>query len=557
LSSLPGPSNGGRLRSERTSILGAAVVAVLLSIAMNWQLVKHIRTDVAGDVTGYDSLVISWNIAWGGYAVFQQPLSYLDSNAHFPSRNALAFMDALVGYAVPVGWIGTSPESALFLHNLVHLFAFALAFFGAWLLSRELGMGAVASAVAGVAYAYAPWRADQIGHLHVLSSGGIALALAFLVRGYRHQDWRFVLAGWLVATWQVMLGFTLGLMLGYLLAALAVIGMVWWLRRGRPQPGRHVARATIFGGIVFVGWGVLQSIPFLEVVAEHPEAIRGDEEVLYFSPSPSGIVTAPEANVLWGPATAKLRAGRTAPNEQSIFPGALALALGMTGLFCPMLAGRVRVLLLAITATTLMLSFGLSGPGASLYQSMLDYAPGWRGIRTPGRLTTLTTLALGVLAASAVQMLMNDSKPGKRARSALGLVLVIAMLLEGAYGLKHMRPPEKPAALASLPGPQMHLPSDPHHDAIYMYWSIGDFTKIANGHGAFIPRELVQLREAVAAFPDAKSLAALRQSGVRTVVFHRNFVSNSVAQGVDSQSIDGLGIRKRKVGDIVIFELDR
>ena len=37
------------------------------------------------------------------------------------------------------------------------------------------GLAVLAAAVAGAAFAYAPWRWGQVGHLHVLSTGGIAL----------------------------------------------------------------------------------------------------------------------------------------------------------------------------------------------------------------------------------------------------------------------------------------------------------------------------------------------------------------------------------------------
>ena len=38
---------------------------------------------------------------------------------------------------------------------------------------------------AGVAFAYAPYRVTEAGHLHVIPSGGIPLALFLLFRGYR------------------------------------------------------------------------------------------------------------------------------------------------------------------------------------------------------------------------------------------------------------------------------------------------------------------------------------------------------------------------------------
>ena len=52
--------------------------------------------------------------------------------------------------------------------------AHALAFFGAYALARQLGAGRTGAAVAGAAFAVAPWRLAQAGHLQVLSTGGIA-----------------------------------------------------------------------------------------------------------------------------------------------------------------------------------------------------------------------------------------------------------------------------------------------------------------------------------------------------------------------------------------------
>ena len=154
----------------------------------------------------------AWEVAWGGHALRHQPLDYFQANTFWPLRNSLAFSDALAGYA-PAGLVGDGFEAAIARYNLLFLFAYALAFAGAYLLARQLGAGRAGAAVAGAAFAYAPWRLEQDGHLHVLSSGGIPLSLFLLVRGYRSRAPGTVLAGWLVAAWQLRLGFTLGLQL--------------------------------------------------------------------------------------------------------------------------------------------------------------------------------------------------------------------------------------------------------------------------------------------------------------------------------------------------------
>src|SRR5262249_55931520 len=104
-------------------------------------------------------------------------------------------------------------------------------------------------AAAGAAFAYAPYRVTEAGHLHVISSGGIPLALFLLLRGYRRSSRGLVLAGWLVSAWQVSLGFTPGLQYCYLLAGVASLAVAhWWLARGANRSPARDAAATLEPG---------------------------------------------------------------------------------------------------------------------------------------------------------------------------------------------------------------------------------------------------------------------------------------------------------------------
>ena len=177
---------------------------------MHWPLPLHMGRDIAQDLG--DPLVQAWQIAWDGHALAHQPTRLFQANTFWPMPDSLAFSDALIGYA-PAGLIGSGPHAAVARYDPLFLFAYALCFAGAWLLARELGANRIGAGVAGLAFAYAPWRLEQEGHLHVISAGGIPLALFLLLRGYRRGSATTILAGWLVAAWQFSLGFSLGLML--------------------------------------------------------------------------------------------------------------------------------------------------------------------------------------------------------------------------------------------------------------------------------------------------------------------------------------------------------
>ena len=319
---------------------------------------------------------------------------------YWPLENSLAFSDALVGYA-PFGLIGEGFEAAIARYDLVFLFAYALAFIGAYLLARELGVGRPAAAVAGVAFAYAPWRLEQDGHMHVVSSGGIPLALFLLVRGYRRGSARTVFAGWLVATWQLALGFTLGLMLAYLLAVLAVV-----LLSGGGGSGRRarVLVASAAGMALFAAMGVLLALPYQEVRDDHPESERTADTVAAFSGGPEMFLAASEQSTIWGPITEPVRDGLDFVPEQTLFPGLLVLVLAGFGLSrASPFSKRMRIGMGVGVLALAVLSLGFQTPAHGVpypYRALYELAPGWDAIRTPGRLNTLTSLGLALLAAA-------------------------------------------------------------------------------------------------------------------------------------------------------------
>ena len=123
-----------------------------------------------------DQLYEAWQVAWGGHAIFNQPLSYFQGNILWPVDDTLALTDALVGYA-PAGTLGSGSDAALIRYDILFIGAYALAFVGAYLLAREFRAGAIGSVTAGAAFAYAPWRLAHVSHLNILSSGGIPLSL--------------------------------------------------------------------------------------------------------------------------------------------------------------------------------------------------------------------------------------------------------------------------------------------------------------------------------------------------------------------------------------------
>ncbi|HUH81206.1 MAG TPA: hypothetical protein VLZ06_07755 [Solirubrobacteraceae bacterium] len=571
----------------------AALAGVALAVLTTWPLVLHLSSRIAPDLG--DPVRTAWQVAWVGHALFHDPLHIFDSNAFYPHPLSLAFSDSLLGYG-PVAWIGTGTVAALARYNLLFLFAWSLCFFGAYLLARELGLRRFAAAATGLAFAYAPYRITEAGHLHVISSGGIALALFLLLRGYRRDSRALVLGGWVVSAWQVSLGFTLGLQYCYLLAVLALIVVVGWARRRRSERARSERRGeqpppapliprrllgvTLAGVALLAVVAVYQSRPYLEVSHKYPTAKRTIKEVKNYSSSFPALLSAPAPNRVWGGATAGMRAHVHSKNEDVFFPGGLILALAIVGLFCSTFTPRLRVGLAlgALVCSILALGMGLNHPGYP-YRLLFDYAPGWNGVRVPGRVFTTATLFYALLAGAGVQLLLDvlsrwwKRRPAGRtgrlaaAPAAVGAVLLVGILGEGAGRMAHPVVPQPAAAETRLAGPVMDLPTNGVLDRLWQYYSTDGFPKIPIGNSTFDIPAVDDLRGGMLGFPDKASVEKLRYYGIKTVVLHTVIPKGlpperglEIPEPPDpvaaaAKPVAGLGITRRQVGSVVIYEI--
>lgn len=542
-----------------------ALGASLLSVVMNWPLLLHLGEDIPKDLG--DPLVQAWQVGWGGHALAHQPLELFQSNQFWPLDDTLAFSDALLGYA-PAGLIGSGSEAAVARYDVLFLFAYALAFGGAYLLARELGAGPAGATVAGAAFAFAPFRLEQDGHMHVISSGGIPLVFALGLRGYRLRRPGLVFAGFAVATWQLSLGFTLGLPLAYLLAALGVIAAIVWLRRGRPHLDRPLLAATAVGAALFIVAGALISRPYYRIADEHPEATRSPAVVEDYSGPLSVFLAAPDENPVWGGATAGIRDDLEHIPEGTLFPGLLIVALAAAGLWSTSYPRRTRLALAAAALIASVLALGFKEEGGLLYPYRVVYEllPGWEGIRTPGRLVTFSSLALALLAAAGTELAMRASGSRITARwapIAVAGLLTLAVLVEGR-GLPfdpfddqaQPRPPQPPADISAIPAPQLHLPAKrPEDNRRYLLWSTDGFPDMINGRSSTNPVFTADVIRRARDFPDPPSVHYLRRVGVRSVVLHPRRTRRSPQEGASQRPIRGLGLTRRRAGGVIVYEV--
>jgi hypothetical protein len=404
-------------------VTAAGVVSTLLAAVMTWPTLRHPIGTIPADT--YDPTLQAWQVAWGGHALRHDPSGIWTANATFPEHLSLAFSDSLLGYA-PFGLIGSGPAAAIFRYNVLFALSFAVASFGLYVLARQLGAGRAASVVVAVAFAYSPWRFAHAGHLNILSTGGIPLALALLARGH---DWSlraghrpalprplWAFAGWLTAAAQVSLGFGLGIPFVYVLAGVSLITAISWLRSARfSRPGRLI-QADLAGGALFLLITALLAHPYLQVLAEHHDARRSVAWLDLLSPPWRGFFVAGEHSWLWGSALATPRAHLTFAGEMEILPGFTLILLAGYGLVRSAWSRRTRTVLALGVAVTAWLAMGTTtaGHGRFGYLLLYRFLPGFDGSRTPGRLVLWTILLLCLLAAGAL-----TTNPGSGTKNAV------------------------------------------------------------------------------------------------------------------------------------------
>lgn len=547
---------GRLLRSEGAV---AFYFGLLISLVFNHRIVFSPKSLITGGLG--DPLLQAWEMAWLHHVVTGGG-DLWTANQFYPAVDNFAFTDSLLGY-LPLSIFGDGQYAAVFRYNVAFVLAFALAFTGCYLLAKQLGSSWQAAALAGVVFAWAPWRLAHLHHLNVVSTGGIALALWALARGHGYsfrgrtepQPW-WIFAGWLIAAWQVSLGFAIGLPFIYLMGVVGlVIAAVVWRR------GSRVVIANAYGAAVFLVVTWFMVAPYLRVQDIYGFK-RTWNEIEVFSPPVNGLWTTPYETWLWVETIFNDHSAIPEPGigEKLLFPGLVVVLFAVVGLFVSAWRIRVRILLAAVVAGSAVLSLGVNFLDGALYRFLWDTLPGWDAMRTPGRLVLWTILGLALLAAGAVtelgRLLVDRTQVALQLIAIYLLVPALAALLEGIPTFPHVAnpgiPPDVQRVFAQTQDPVLMLPIDETSDFTYLLWSTEGFPKLANGNSGNFPPQYLEISEATKTFPDQRSIDVLKHHGIRKVV-----VVKTRPYGVDfaARPVDGLPVDRVETGDIVEFTI--
>ena len=296
----------------RAVVRSAAVLVAYLAITAVYThpLLSRLGDGVAND--RYDP-VLNASILWWNATTVPFSTAWWTPPHYYPSEGIAAFTENLVGLSpitTPIIW---ATRNALVTYNIAFFLTWALSAFTVYLLAVRIGAGGSAAFVAGLAFGFAPYRISQMGHLQVLASFWLPLALVGL-HGYlqRRQKRWLVLFG---AAWVLQ-----SLSNGYfMLFGAVLIGM--WLVYFCSTSGTWRA-----AGPVLVAWA-LASLPLLPVMLVYRRIhdafglVRELPAMVHYSATPVAWLRASPLSLFWGD---RLPDGGS---EWNLFPGATAVLL--------------------------------------------------------------------------------------------------------------------------------------------------------------------------------------------------------------------------------------
>ena len=278
----------------------------------------------------------TWMLAWNAHAFITDPLHIFDTNIFFPNKGTLAYSEAFLApalFVAPLNWAGY-PVLA---YNVVLLTSFLLSGVGATLWVRHLTGSLAGGIVAGLIWAFAPGKFDQLPHLHMMAGQWIPFALLFCSRYVESGRGRYLYATVAFASLQFAFSMHYGV---FLLPILALYGTALLLllpaagaRASLPKLARDVGMA----GAVFAVLVVPVALPYTGVDYD-VELQRDYGEMLRYSARPKSFLSGSPYNraphVRW-------LHNRYHWVEANYFPGVLPFVLAAVALFW-LLPGALR-----------------------------------------------------------------------------------------------------------------------------------------------------------------------------------------------------------------------
>lgn len=345
------------------SVLAVAAIYGATAVLTTWPLAIVMPHRIAGD-TG-DTLFNCWALLWtsgqvlralhGDLAALAQ---YWNGNIFHPAPLTLAYSEHLTPQMLLALPIIAATGNIVLAYNVVFLSTIVLSGVGMYLLVRELTGQPAAAFLAGLAFAFAPYRVAQYAHIEVLSSQWMPFALYGFRRFFVTRRLRPLVGGAAALVAQA-------LSCGYYLAYFPPFAVACCLFEMAAR--RKLADAGSWRMLIATGTAALLLValflwPYVRARRTGDVGVRGLNEIESFSADTHAFATVSANARVWGTSI------RALPREQGDgFPGFTILAFAVVAVVVAVrraaarssettrpLAGARRRLAVLLTSTLIL-----------------------------------------------------------------------------------------------------------------------------------------------------------------------------------------------------------
>jgi hypothetical protein len=312
------PSAVWRVRPLRELLVVLAFC--LFTALLTWPYVTRMRDAV---VDPGDPYLVTWIMWWDYHQTFRDPLNLFHSNTFYPLKYTLAFSEHCYGLALPFFPLFALGLKPLTVHAVALFLGFALSGYGAFRLARTLTGSEPVAWVAGIAFAFVPFRFHLMSQLVYLFSPWLPLVFEALVLFARSRTRKR--AAWLGFAF-FMTGLTSVSFFAFALVPLALCGAVLLTRYGLWRDGQFWRRAAVALGLAALGL-----VPFMlpyYIVSKLYGFKRSIEEVKANSAWPRHWLSVENRNKLWFGMGETMEGGA----RFKLFPGLLTLLFALAEL---------------------------------------------------------------------------------------------------------------------------------------------------------------------------------------------------------------------------------
>jgi len=515
-------------RTWRDDIIVLLIFAGLTAV-VTYPQVRWLATRVPYSSDPYFSI---WRLGWVAHALVTNPRALFQANIFYPAPATLGYSDAMLLPGIltaPFFWAKVNP---VLIYNLAFLAAFALSGWTAFRLAMSLTASYSASIVAGIVFAFTPYRFCHYMHLELQLVFWMPLALLLVHRVVENGGMRVGLVLGLLTATQLFSSIYMGVFsLVYLAVFTPVLFLVGGIRRTLVSAASLAAGALLATALV-----APYAVAYRQ--AEREVGLRAVSDMTPYSASLKDYLAAPDINRLYGWTA---QTDITLISEMNLFPGIAACVLAALGVLRG--HGRERFAYLAGLAISIEMTRGAFSP---IYLWLFQHFAAFQALRAPARFNILVGLSLAVLSAYGAAFLMTTISSRKWRRIA-GSALAAALIVEYASS-PVVEPAPEPTRVDSFlsrqpPSIIVELPLLSRKgfwgslDSIYMAQGIGHFQKMLNGYSGHAPASFYQMREEMGGFPDDRSMSFLRNLRVDYIVVRAGLYE----EGEGAALLDRLG----------------